>query len=321
MIKTRIILVIVLLISLGQIRLFAQTKYDGGNADGYASNSYSGTLLFVDVNKYYGGNADGYASNSYSGTLIFVDVNKYYGGNVDGYASNSYSGTLIFVDINKYYGGHADGYVSTSTAGDLPLPVELVSFVAMAEGRQVNLFWITESEVNNLGFILHRKEKMEQNWKNIASYRTQHYLKGQGNSSCRTEYQFIDKKVLSQHTYLYRLSDVDFIGNETMLKVIEITMPFIPDRMALLPAYPNPFNPSVTIPYHLSDKTKVYITVFDILGRKVRHLVNGLKQEAGVYTIMWDGKDQKGRNISSGTYIINFKTDNYFKSHRVILLR
>ena len=95
----------------------------------------------------------------------------------------------------------------------------------------------------------------------------------------------------------------------------------IPDRMALLPAYPNPFNPSITIPYQLSDKTKVYITVFDILGRRVRYLVNGIKQDTGVYTISWDGKDNQGKNISSGTYIINFKTENFVKSQRVILVR
>ena len=70
---------------------------------------------------------------------------------------------------------------------------------------------------------------------------------------------------------------------------------------ALQPNYPNPFNPSTTIPYELAKAVDIELTIFDILNREVRTLANGL-QAAGAYRVEWDGRDAAGWAVAGGTF-------------------
>ena len=84
--------------------------------------------------------------------------------------------------------------------------------------------------------------------------------------------------------------------------------------------YPNPFNPVTTINYQIPENTHVQISVYNILGQKVKILMNK-KQETGQYTIQWDGLNTKTEQVGSGVYFIIFKTDNYTKIQKMVLLR
>jgi hypothetical protein len=66
--------------------------------------------------------------------------------------------------------------------------------------------------------------------------------------------------------------------------------------------YPNPFNPATVINYQLPDLSRVILTIYNILGQKVKTLVNQ-KQSPGSYTVEWDGKDEAGKVVSSGVYL------------------
>ena len=72
----------------------------------------------------------------------------------------------------------------------------------------------------------------------------------------------------------------------------------------ILPAYPNPFNPSTTINYVLSVSSTITVEVFDIVGRKVTTLFSG-KKNNGTHTISWNASSQ-----SSGVYLIKVKAEN-----------
>lgn len=96
--------------------------------------------------------------------------------------------------------------------------------------------------------------------------------------------------------------------------------PQIPEEMALDPAYPNPFNPETKINYHLSEKTDVKLSVFNIMGRIVRELVRDA-QPAGSYQILWNGKDDSGILVSSGTYFLVLRTTNDLRVQKVLLLK
>jgi hypothetical protein len=74
-----------------------------------------------------------------------------------------------------------------------------------------------------------------------------------------------------------------------------------PTSFALMQNYPNPFNPSTTIRYELPAQGMVTITVFDILGRAVRHLVRDV-QPAGSHAILWHGENDAGISVASGAY-------------------
>jgi hypothetical protein len=75
----------------------------------------------------------------------------------------------------------------------------------------------------------------------------------------------------------------------------------LPAAFALHPNYPNPFNPSTRLSYDLASAGSVTLTVYDLLGREVRRLVNG-QQSAGRHTVEWDGSGDATKT-SSGVYI------------------
>jgi hypothetical protein len=75
-------------------------------------------------------------------------------------------------------------------------------------------------------------------------------------------------------------------------------------------AYPNPFNPFVNIDYALPSQEMVNLSIVNLLGQKVKTLVNNI-QESGNYSYKWDGKDMNGVNLQSGIYfaVISRKSD------------
>ncbi len=100
----------------------------------------------------------------------------------------------------------------------------------------------------------------------------------------------------------------------------------LPKSFALLPNYPNPFNPNTTISLvipHVSPTGQARITlhVYDINGRQVRTLVNG-QMEAGEHQVVWDGTDDRGVPVASGVYFYRLTTGSGFVATRkMVLLR
>jgi hypothetical protein len=85
--------------------------------------------------------------------------------------------------------------------------------------------------------------------------------------------------------------------------------------------YPNPFNPSTTIRYSLASDAVVTLEVFNVLGQKVRTLVQGQSQLPGSYEILWDGKDAKGREVGSGAYLYRLKAGDFVETRKAIMLK
>ena len=80
----------------------------------------------------------------------------------------------------------------------------------------------------------------------------------------------------------------------------------LPMKTALLPNYPNPFNPETWIPYQLSKTVAVTLTIYTVGGQGVRELAFG-HQAAGMYqsksrAVYWDGRNQVGESVASGVY-------------------
>ncbi|NQT25297.1 T9SS type A sorting domain-containing protein [candidate division KSB1 bacterium] len=231
---------------------------------------------------------------------------------------------MVTLEENPVYAGGykiwCDQFVVDNVT-DASLPVELSSFSAEPVADGVQIKWTTESEVNNLGFVLERANGHSSlQWDEIASYQTHPDLQGQGNTSSKTEYQFTDETVQPGETYSYRLSDVNIKGDMNILDVISITLDDLPEETALEPPFPNPFNPQTKISYQLSGSGRVQIAVYDLLGRKVSTLLNG-EQSAGSYNIYWHGKDDTGRQASTGTYILRLIAGDVVKSQKVLLMR
>lgn len=88
----------------------------------------------------------------------------------------------------------------------------------------------------------------------------------------------------------------------------------------LEPNYPNPFNPATSITYCVEDRSPVRIGIYDIHGKLVRTLLNGISGP-GLATIPWDGKDANGSAVSSGIYFIRLETMRRTFSKKLVLLK
>jgi glycosidase len=94
----------------------------------------------------------------------------------------------------------------------------------------------------------------------------------------------------------------------------------IPTAVTLYQNYPNPFNPSTQIRYELSSQGFVSLEVYNMLGQKVRSLVNGL-QLSGAYVASWDGKNDSGVVLSSGVYFYRLAANSCSYTRKMLFLR
>jgi hypothetical protein len=94
----------------------------------------------------------------------------------------------------------------------------------------------------------------------------------------------------------------------------------LPNQFQLFQNYPNPFNPSTTIRYALPRVQDVEITIFNILGQKVRTFNLG-RQLPGIYQIIWDGKNSQGHPVGTGMYIYRMKAGDFVRVKKMILLK
>ncbi|MBS4016326.1 MAG: T9SS type A sorting domain-containing protein, partial [Candidatus Latescibacteria bacterium] len=90
--------------------------------------------------------------------------------------------------------------------------------------------------------------------------------------------------------------------------------------LSLQRIYPNPFKNQTTIQYQLTKSAPVRIKIYNCLGSEVRTLVDG-HQTAGTYTVNWNGKDNKGRSVGNGLYIIRIIAESESSQHRLLLIR
>jgi fibronectin type 3 domain-containing protein len=93
-----------------------------------------------------------------------------------------------------------------------------------------------------------------------------------------------------------------------------------PRSFSLKQNYPNPFNPETIIEYNLPKGCQVEMVVYNVLGQKVRTLIEE-HQKPGRHRVLWDGRDEEGRDVSSGIYLYRMKTSEFAQTKKMILLR
>ena len=209
---------------------------------------------------------------------------------------------------------------------DAALAVELSSFTAENLNGQVVLKWTTESEIENQGFILERREAdIPDSWQEIASFLTHNELEGQGTVTYSTNYVYVDKLVQAGHTYKYRLADVDYNSvveyhNTVTVIVEENNLSGTPEKFTVKPAYPNPFNPSTTIRYGLNIDSRVTVEIYDILGKLISTLIN-TEQSQGWHSVIWNGTNKYGEQTPAGLYLSKITSGNEVKTAKLMLLK
>jgi len=192
------------------------------------------------------------------------------------------------------------------------VPVELTSFTGTVLDNCVLLNWTTATELNNQGFDIERSTST-QNWAKIG------YVPGFGTTTERRAYSFVDKNVSTGH-YNYRLKQIDFDGTFAYSDEVGVEVDFTPSNYELFQNYPNPFNPTTTIQFQVPEAGDVSIVIYDMLGQVVKELFADNVQ-AGNYSVDWNGVNNAGLKMSSGSYIYRMTAGEFVQSKEMILLK
>ncbi|OGU54358.1 MAG: hypothetical protein A2006_09295, partial [Ignavibacteria bacterium GWC2_35_8] len=186
------------------------------------------------------------------------------------------------------------------------VPVELTSFTATANGKEVALNWSTATELNNQGFEVQRKFGSN-DFATIGS------VKGNGTTTSPNQYTYVDR-LIDPGKYFYRLKQIDFDGKFEYSQTVEINWsPFITYKLEQ--NYPNPFNPSTKISWQFPVSSWQTLKVYDVIGNDVATLVDEFRP-AGNYEVEFTAS-----NLASGIYFYQLKTGSLIETKKMILLR
>jgi hypothetical protein len=94
----------------------------------------------------------------------------------------------------------------------------------------------------------------------------------------------------------------------------------VPATFSLSQNYPNPFNPVTTIAYSLPERSQVMLEIFNVLGQRVKTLVSAV-QPAGRHSIVWDAKDEQGKDVASGIYFYRLEAGEFSESKKMVILK
>ena len=209
-----------------------------------------------------------------------------------------YNPTKIVNPMYQFNPQHSGKFVDPST-----IPVELESFIASVKDKNINLNWITATELNNSGFDI---EKSIDNltWNKIG------FVIGKGTTTEKSYYSFEDNNPVNGKSY-YRLKQIDYDGTFTYSNIVAIEFG-MPVNFSLEQNYPNPFNPATIIKYNIPEESTVQLKIVNIVGEVVTELINenqtpgshsklfnALKLSSGIYFAVLNATSQSTGKVSS----------------------
>jgi hypothetical protein len=272
-----------------------------------SSNTFPGTLDKVSSVRYYS-ISEGTGGSAFTAGSVILNYS-----NDDGVseaanlriAQGPVSGGGLWVDLGGTGTATTTGTITSNNFTDLttntiftlannaggsnPLPVELTSFTASNNGRNIQISWTTKTEENSNKFEIERSLYENQDWVIAGS------VKASGTINTPRNYSYIEKNTQAGK-YQYRLKMIDNNGSYKYSNIIEAEIA-VPKAFAISQNYPNPFNPTTKIDYQVPVDSKVILEVYNIAGQKIIELVNQ-EQSAGYYTV-----DFGSTKLSSGVYI------------------
>jgi Secretion system C-terminal sorting domain len=212
--------------------------------------------------------------------------------------------------------------------GDIALPVELSSFTAVQTTENfVCMNWTTLSESELQGYNILRS--YEDNCNNSILLNPN--LITATNSTSAHNYSYTDEFVEFDLHYYYWLESVGLNGITERYGPVSITL-FAQDQeeeefpplgvpVGILSIYPNPFNPSTNITYHVRQDAEVVIEIYNSKGQKIYELQEGYKQANRIHSVHWNGQNQRGENVASGVYFFHFKSGVFKNVKRALLIK
>ena len=259
-------------------------KFDGTNwtvyntsSSGLPYNRIACIVIDAEGNKWIGTSEGGLAKFDGTNWTVYNTSNS-------ALPSNWIGCIAIDEQENKWI---SSGGLTVFNEGGIVVPVELNSFTAATNGKEVTLNWSTATELNNQGFEVQRKFGSN-------SFVTIGSVKGNGTTTSPNQYSYVDKLV-DPGKYFYRLKQIDYGGTFEYSNEIEVDVRTL-DNFTLEQNYPNPFNPTTTIGYVLQGKSNAKLTLLNTIGEEIAILVNE-EQDKGYHKVEFDGS-----GLTSGVY-------------------
>lgn len=199
-----------------------------------------------------------------------------------------------------------DGYYTIGTKNYTisPLPIELLSFNAIAKDKKVELTWTTATEINNDFFTI-EKTKDGINFELVST------VDGAGNSTTVIDYFDVDNSPYDGISY-YRLKQTDFNGNYSYSQLVPVNYHFGDDGISI---FPNPSNTedAINIDFSGLKDQNVLVVVRDIQGKEFYSKVNVISEDKQLIAV-----DLENR-LSAGYYIVIASSNNKIYSQKLIV--
>ncbi|MBN2016693.1 MAG: T9SS type A sorting domain-containing protein [Candidatus Cloacimonetes bacterium] len=230
---------------------------------------------------------------------------------------------FTYTDVgNSSYGTARVGTIETT------LPIVLSTFTAQFINNTPTIHWSTQTETDNMGWFIYRSEENNFSSAEVIS----EMIEGQGTTTLQSNYVFEDSMLDPEigDTYYYWLESIDYSGMvHHYNNVAVLTIPdegnsghsgiAEPEYFGLLQNEPNPVISSTRISFNLPETGLIDLAIYNLKGQLVKTLYSG---NTSKHTVMWDGKDEQGKEIESGVYfykmVMNGKT---VDTKKLILLR
>ncbi|CAG0940032.1 hypothetical protein BROC_00875 [Candidatus Brocadiaceae bacterium] len=199
--------------------------------------------------------------------------------------------------------------IITATDANNPLPVELTSFTAVANAKSVQLQWATASEVDNYGFEVERRltNSSDDSWQTLG------FIPGSGQSNSPKNYSYSDNQVSGGTSFKYRLKQIDTDGSSEYVAETEVEV--VPNAYELGQNFPNPFNPSTSIRFSITQPGMVKLNVYNLSGEKVLSLLDE-HREAGNYEVKVTASE-----LASGTYFYRLEAGDFVSVKKMTLIK
>lgn len=188
-----------------------------------------------------------------------------------------------------------------------PLPVELASFSAALDGTTAYLQWETLSETDNAGFEV-------QHAAGGSNFEARGFVEGNGTTDAPQQYSFrVDG--LEPGTHQFRLKQTDFDGTSELseARVVEVGLT---EAVVLNAVAPNPVRGQSTIRFALEEAQPVTVSVYNVLGQRVKTLFDGTPSAGQLNELTIDAQ-----SFSSGTYFVRVEGASIQKTQRVTVVR
>lgn len=225
--------------------------------------------------------------------------------------------TPAYVQFNSTNQSITYTFYATNICG--PVPVELTSFTATTMQENVSLQWVSQSELNLLGYRVYRNEENNQ----ANSILITPTMIPATNTSTTQTYSLVDDEVEIDHTYYYWLESVDmgssqFHGPVSVIVEGEVP-PMLPEISSIANAYPNPFkaNTNTTIEVTIKEGESGTISIYNVLGQ----VVKTYSVQTGTHNITWNGRDNRGNVCGSGIYFYKLSTPSLNQTKKLVIVK